>query len=218
MKRFLPILLVLTTAGAAAGEQKIEMIMTGDWHGEEIRANAGEQWLALTGTRLQPVRIGVELVHDGIIDMPGEKTAKRVTAADLPEYSLLLRGVTPRSVAIAERADLLQPMSGAGQKVQLLLGTDTVTVETRRAAAHEEEGESYEIVLSGGGITQLIGRSGVEEIALLWSGDLDADGRIDLIVDASDHYNVFAPTLFLTSAATDGEIVGRVAEFVTSGC
>lgn len=33
--------------------------------------------------------------------------------------------------------------------------------------------------------------------ALLFVGDLDRDGRPDLIFDASDHYNVARPTLFL---------------------
>ena len=36
---------------------------------------------------------------------------------------------------------------------------------------------------------------------LLFAGDLDRDGKLDLIFDTTDHYNVRRPTLFLSSQA-----------------
>lgn len=220
MKWVMQMALALTcVAGVAAEGRKVEMIMTGDWHGDEVQARSGEQWLALSAGKLQPVKIAVEAVHDGIIDAPGEKSGRRVVVAGAEEYTVLLKGVTPRQIEMANRVDLLAA-NGAGAKAQFLLSRDALTVETRRVASmmSVDEEPVYEIVISGGGLSQVIGKTTVEEIHLIWSGDLDADGKLDLIVDTSDHYNVFAPSLFLSSEAARGQIVGQAASFVTTGC
>ena len=39
---------------------------------------------------------------------------------------------------------------------------------------------------------------------LFFAGDLDRDGKLDLIFDTTDHYNVSQPTLFLSSAVASG--------------
>ena len=44
------------------------------------------------------------------------------------------------------------------------------------------------------------------------------DGVLDLLYDRSDHYNVAAPTLFLSGAAAADELVHPVAEQRTTGC
>lgn len=53
--------------------------------------------------------------------------------------------------------------------------------------------------------------------SLLFAGDLDGDGRLDLLFDTSDHYNVRQPTLFL-SGAGDGQPVRAVAQHRAVGC
>jgi hypothetical protein len=53
---------------------------------------------------------------------------------------------------------------------------------------------------------------------LLFAGDLDRDGRLDLLIDTTDHYNVSKPTLFLSSAAYKGVFLRRVSEHVAVGC
>jgi len=53
--------------------------------------------------------------------------------------------------------------------------------------------------------------------AILWIGDLDRDGRLDIFLDAtvypSGHY-----ILYLSSEAGKGEIVRKVAEMISPGC
>ena len=51
-----------------------------------------------------------------------------------------------------------------------------------------------------------------------WAGDLDGDGIYDYLIDMHTHYNVSEPTLFLSTYAQDGEVVGVVAVFRTVGC
>jgi hypothetical protein len=53
---------------------------------------------------------------------------------------------------------------------------------------------------------------------LVWSGDLDGDRRLDLVLDVTDHDNVSEPTLFLSTRAHQGQAVGRAAALRTTGC
>lgn len=48
--------------------------------------------------------------------------------------------------------------------------------------------------------------------AILWVGDLDADGIPDMIIDMSPKYSYSTPALFLSSQADDGDILKLVGE------
>lgn len=53
---------------------------------------------------------------------------------------------------------------------------------------------------------------------VLFAGDLDRDGGLDLIFDTSDHYNLSLPTLFLSSAAGPDQFLRRTSEHRAVGC
>jgi hypothetical protein len=53
---------------------------------------------------------------------------------------------------------------------------------------------------------------------LLWAGDADRDGKLDLYFNLSSHFNTTERRLFLSSQANPGELVKEVAKFVTQGC
>lgn len=57
---------------------------------------------------------------------------------------------------------------------------------------------------------------GIQKV--IWTGDLDRDDQPDLLIDTSDHYNVFQPTLFLSSKADSGVWVKAVAYHTSVGC
>jgi hypothetical protein len=46
-----------------------------------------------------------------------------------------------------------------------------------------------------------------------WAGDLDGDGRLDLVTTLSPKYSFYPRRLYLSSAASDGMLVGLVAAF-----
>ena len=76
-------------------------------------------------------------------------------------------------------------------------------------------------MLSDGGTPQPVARLADRDDghpALLWAGDLDGDGRLDLVLDESDHYNVTETTLYLSSTAAPGALVGRAGRHRTTGC
>lgn len=53
---------------------------------------------------------------------------------------------------------------------------------------------------------------------LIFAGDLDRDGKLDLIFDTTDHYNLSRPVLFLSGAAEGDELLHAVAEHNAVGC
>lgn len=53
---------------------------------------------------------------------------------------------------------------------------------------------------------------------LVWAGDLDRDGKLDLVVDASGHEASTLLNLFISSSVKRDEIVKLVSSFQSSGC
>jgi hypothetical protein len=55
--------------------------------------------------------------------------------------------------------------------------------------------------------------------SLLWVGDLDRDGKLDLYMDFYGYEKGgYGSGLFLSSEAEKGELVKQVADFSASGC
>lgn len=51
---------------------------------------------------------------------------------------------------------------------------------------------------------------------ILWAGDLDTDGRLDLFLNLSEHYAENIYVLFLSSFADEGSLLEKVATFEVS--
>ena len=213
-----------------------DLLLTGTFHQDEVTHASSDDWLALVSTprgwMLQPVGVVIERDHDPIVDLEGEMTGKRVTAIAVDEPLLLVRGrrlgpgaVTP---AMPDAADLrLQ------EPATLRLGGVASTLRYRCNEKVEDEYGFFPCAL------QLVTGTSVQTLAtyssmrdehnnlllagsasptVLWAGDLDHDGRLDLVIDTSWHYNLYAPSLYLSSAAAPGQLVAKVATFSSAGC
>lgn len=55
-------------------------------------------------------------------------------------------------------------------------------------------------------------------INLIFAGDIDADGILDLIIDTSRHYNATSPTICLSKPADKGEVVKPIGGHTSIGC
>jgi hypothetical protein len=53
---------------------------------------------------------------------------------------------------------------------------------------------------------------------LLWAGDIDRDGKLDFLMDIAGHYNASEPALYLSSQASPGTLVKKVASRKGVGC
>jgi hypothetical protein len=199
------------------------------YHNGELNSTTGKTWLGLFPSQggqfeLREAKVSVSLVNDPITDnSPKEKTGRKVTVAGKAEPLFVLTGVSglkPGKVITStvnkkERFDI-------GEKLKLNVGTKESTFTVSGAKKDAEWRTGYRIVLESGGMKQTIyERKQVADSSfpsLLWAGDLDGDGKIDLIMDTTDNYNVRNLTLFLSSKAKPGKLVEQVATHMSTGC
>lgn len=211
-----------------------EVLFTDLFHGDEVKAKSGEHFLALVCNAkdqcvLQPVKIEVTTEFDPIVDAEDERTGKRVRAHGLESaYLLRSKRLNPGPVVSARPSatDLL-PIS---KPQTITLGATKYVLQYRCGSAPDPEGfVDCALVLEGRGISQVLASfpalnddGGINSLDaeqyVVFAGDLDHDGKLDLLANISGHWNEWHPALFLSSAAKDHELVARVAELVTTGC
>ena len=211
-----------------------EVLFTDLFHGDEVTAKSGEHFLALVCDArdqcvLQPVKIDVSVEFDPIVDAENERTGKRVRAHGIDTaYLLRSKRLAPGPVTSARPSatDLL-PIS---KPQTITLGSSKYVLHYRCASAPDPEGfVDCALVLESNGVTQALATfpafdqgGGINaldaEQYVVFAGDLDHDGKLDLLANISGHWNEWHPALFLSSAAKDDELVGRVAEMVATGC
>lgn len=214
----------------------------GPFHGDEPVARDGERWLALRidgdDAALVETTVNVQAVEDPIHDEAGQRTGREVTSADDAGVVMYLRGAGLRAGRI-ERAQVGQTDSVAttmpvyeltfrGQRHRIRARCDPAPFEHVERQAHhacriEFTAADQAHVLARtrgyfepGATTMSLGDDAAP--ALMFAGDLDRDGRLDLILDTSDHYNVVRPTLFLSSQALPDAVLREVARFESVGC
>jgi hypothetical protein len=196
----------------------ISIIAAGDYHEEEVANSPVSGWLAL-------IRRG-----DGsaLVDAEdGPFTGKRVTTAPSTGVVVLLQGGGLRTGRINE-AQVTGSLSGLSAKTIAFAGK-TYSLDARGACDDRRDPCAW--TLSQGTREQVLASvrasqytKGVldtdsEKTGLLWAGDLDADGKLDLVIDVSDHENASANIrVFLSSQAEGLEIVGEAGVFDAVGC
>lgn len=210
---------------------------TGVLHGDEALAREGERWLAVestpAGDRLVPTRVRLDTVVDEIVDGPGEATGRDVVALASPGASMLLRGPGLRPGPI-ERGEVL-PSEAAADGLSTAFRFRGVVYKLHAvcpdALPAPGASQACSMTLTGGGHAQALygvvrwrsegGETGYGDAGyprLLHVADFDRDGRVDLILDTSDHYNASQPTLFLSSPATGDAPLRQVALHRSTGC
>ena len=215
----------------------------GVFHGNEPVARDGERWLALQvdgdAAVLVATALRVRPAFDELLDAPGQQTARAVSSAlDDDRVIAFVRGdgLQPGTI---ERAEVAPDTGDAmalpdyaiawrGRRLRIETRCDATPFEHVGAQAHY----ACRIVLDDGARSQvLVAMGGYYEVGattlsigddasprLRFAGDLDRDGRLDLVFDLTDHYNVSRPVLFLSSQAAAGALLGEAARFEAVGC
>ena len=211
-----------------------DLLATGSFHKGEVRHASGENFLALVQEEggqwfLQPVRIRVEKEFDPIVDDEGESTGQRVLASGVDD-AILIRGsrFSPGHVTAASPNGATLTF---GETFRFRIGHTISTLRYECTSAPDPDGVfTCPLILKTGEAEQQIalfeafaddkGKPELPDIApeVFFAGDLDHDGRLDLLIDIAKHYNAWHPALFLSSAAEEGALVGQVAELTTTGC
>lgn len=233
----------------SASDAPYALQMPGDFHGDEPVARHGQRWLVLRisadgSARLDASRLRVLKVEDPLVDGPGETTGRRVEA-DGPEALAFVRGPLLRAGPVDTA--LVEALGGAGlSDTRIVFAGADYTLRTECAAfaatgeaspsAHSpqcrillQRGEARVLLMTATGTRLPDGATVIgDEVSphLLFAGDLDRDGALDLIFDTTDHYNLQRPTLFLSRpAAGQGDAAGgdalplrAVAQYAAVGC
>lgn len=233
----IPLLLPLLLGTAFALQQP------GTFHGEETVARDGERWLGLrvvgTDAALVETTVLVKAVADEMAgDAPGQFTGRQVSSMDGDSIVVFLRGsglragpvdramVEPWKDELPPSQPFLMTFRGEAFRIQ-----NECASHPRDRKAEQWQYDCAVMLRAASGSQVLAQQTGYYESGsnvmtvgdasrqqLLFAGDLDGDGRLDLIYDTSDHYNVSSPTLFLSTEATPGALLGEVAHQVATGC
>jgi hypothetical protein len=222
-------LAMVTATAIVTAQAPVRLLMVGTFHGDEVTARSGEVWLGLfptaNGYALRATTLKVKAVRDELLDEENERTGKEVTVGDAREPLFLVKA-TPRL-----RARAAVPTVFAGESFLekdshvRLAGPDggeyLLTVDSVQMASVEApDPVPYSVLtLALGGITQRLSTTPDHVgLRLLWAGDVDGDGKLDLLLDLPSSENASEHRLFLSTAAGKGELVRQVAVFETVGC
>lgn len=224
--RFVLLVLIVCVCGSARADEFVSMGHVGSYHGDEVSFVDGEAVLVLRRDEsgritLVQDRVSVLMEHDGIIDETDQdKTGKVVSLGSGVSEDVVVilhedLGLKAGGVQEANKAEECQEFQL--DDCALLFGGQDIGIEiVGRSPPGDVDmpdgGDRYLYDLRIEGVVL----KGVSDI--IWAGDLDRDGRMDLLVDTRNHYNVgFRYELYLSSYGDDDEL-GMAAKFYTFGC
>lgn len=213
----------------------VKLINISIYHDDEISPNTSNmEWTGIFQNSkgyyaaLTPLR--TERVKDEVLDEDDGRLTGWQVLTDNPDTSLVL--VTSNAGINAGPLDVIsdEPVAiGAGSRVDL----DYKGVHYMLYAVAQSYGQNdvvayvnYKLYLkttrNGKEVTQLLGATpyldDVEGMYLLLAGDLDGDGLLDFLLDTSYHYNVTAPSLYLSKPAESGKALKLTAVHYSVGC
>lgn len=203
-------------AGEAGSELAAEMFRPGLFHGDQVAASSSDGWFCLTWMRLDAhlFRCSIEVTQafDAVMN---DHSGKQVTVLGAEGTFAILRGIP--SLVEGPVSTTFMGYFPLGPEASIVLGSHMEGLNLHVGA----QGEGHELRLLHGGRTQVVTSLTPMDLdglpALLWAGDLNRDGELDLLVDTTDHYNVSRWTLFLSTGDPDGGLV-PTAFFTTTGC
>jgi len=189
---------------------QVELIQPGSFRKGEVRAMTSGGWLALA-----PIRDGFTWRRVRIVVSDGTKV--EVVDGDQEAPLFLLRGLP---LLGTKAVHTCFDRSEAGS-----LFVQNPILLTCEAQAYRVEVTSVgravasELRFSHAGRVQTLFRwpDGLidQRAELIWAGDLDGDGRVDLLVDCGEKNSVSRLSLYLSTWAGAGQLVGRAGSFVT---
>lgn len=219
----------------------IRIMEVGVFHGDEVDTTITTQWYGLYKNTIynyiKKASPKFSIVKDEIVDSDDEKTGIEVSVANNDNCILLITGTDlPEGDITTAYFFNEEPMpkdtvyfKKLGSELPFDYKNTMLTATSYGDFTSDSVYtiiQNYKLIVTqnvNDTITKqelLYMPNGFDDtmITILWAGDIDGDGLLDLYIDATDHYNVSAPTLFLSSEAGEGELLKRVAWLRFVGC
>ncbi|NHC33890.1 hypothetical protein [Scytonema millei] len=206
----------------------LDLLTTGSYfHGNEVQAQSGEQWLGLFSTaqgfELLPTKITVNTVRDYVLDIDEtKKTGKEILVDGKNTPIFLVKGSIPLKPGIVKTVfSGNAKFSPNSPPLSVALNLESGNIYQISVKERQNPETIYHALLVYSGKDSIF-----QEISsccddgsttLLWAGDLDRDGKLDLLIDISNHYHVSLLTLFLSST-NQNKLLEPVGQFKTTGC
>lgn len=220
------------------------ILNTSDYHADEVPKDAVRRiWLGLfrnAGTYyLDTTRIRTETVFDAVLDEDehGVHTGINISAQHKDTAVLLISGVpnlktgkvnTVPGIGVEEQPFfVLQPDDSFRFEYE---GTVYTLLARARKTPLDSQPDAYSLsdyrlylsgIKAGKAIRQLLTAQATLDdaaIGIMFCGDLDGDHVPDFIINTSNHYNVFQPTLYLSAGAGKDRWLRMVAKHTSVGC
>lgn len=214
-----PAAVLISTEVAAQGITDIPtLLIPGQYHEGEAPRTLGPGWLALVpvtgGWVLAPAQAKSQRVVDSVVDGEGQATGVLITAQADTLALLRLPGLRAGPVKTPDMRFKDRPRPLAAQAlIHLPLNGTRYQLHVEGNTARLSDGQQATPLTS---IT-ISGPAGEDSASLLWAGDLDGDGRLDLLVSYTG-YNQGGVCLYLSSRAAPGALIGHVACHGGVGC
>ncbi|HXN45887.1 MAG TPA: hypothetical protein VN893_04555 [Bryobacteraceae bacterium] len=211
---------------APPAEQR-RLIEAGTFHAGEISDTDAGPWLGLfpDGHRYvwRDAIVDVKAVRDDSVDARDLRTGREVSVRGGASPVFLVRGGEDLRVANVDGYRELELRAlRNGDQLKLTLGKQEFLLRVANPRRHGDAdmaGSSLELVSNG--VTQLLysAPENASEPAweILWAGDLDGDGKLDLYLQLGADSGVSERILFVSTMAASGQLVGEFAVFATKG-
>ena len=224
----LVISLLLLSSGTAHAQSVSggELAMVGEFWAHYVSAKSGEVWLELYRVGDEYELRNTTLVVNERREDRWDEEFKAVQVDQSTKPLFLVRGLEElRSGKVTTlvhdwkflypgQVDYIRPEGGAYY-------TLTAVGEAVDQGPSQVAIQKYKLILSGSSLRQvsqtLIGWNRFIDNTtpgVIWAGDLDRDGKLDLFMDTARHYAYVEYALFLSSAAKEEEFVGKVATWM----
>ena len=197
---------------------RLDLIQLGTFHQGEAEFESGGGWIGLVPSRdgfaWTRLRIVAEKLHEPISD---GKCVNKITLEEATEAEplFLLRGLPQLATKPVHTCFDRSENGSFLEQNPILLTCDakaySVGVVNSTLLQFKHGGKTQTLFQWPGGLSDQRGE-------LVWAGDLDGDGRLDLVIDHSSRSNTSDLTLYLSTWALPGQMVGKAAHFAVVGC
>ncbi len=224
-----------------AGEELIQILDDGIYRRSEVVAKSGEKWLVFFDQNgkhsLSESTASVKKLNS--VSWPGDEKDARLAFKGIkgigkPVFALKnVRGLRPGRVNTLFHRPLWKDISESdfqeqelddGFRREFRLNETSYVLRVSKGLTRDGT-EVAVLVLESNGVSQVIKQtyhvpSDERDIvgSLLWAGDIDRDGKLDLYFDEFNEKGFTSIELHLSSYAASGELVGFVASFGMAGC